>query len=343
MSEDRVLPSRRAFLGSTLAAAAAAGGLGPLLAACGGSSPAPGRRTAVTLQLDYLPLGRYAPYYYAVGQGLYDRRGLDVKIATSSGTGPALQQLVAGKAQLLFVDIPSMLDLMGKNPQPAMRSYAVLYAKAPETVFFFEGGSIKSPKDLEGKTIATSAGSTDYELFPLFAKANGIDTSTITWKVVTPSAKVSLLLQGQADATTTYIMGLPGVQAGAKPGQKVGHFTFGDYGVHVYGNGLITTDDYARANPGAVRAFVQASLEGYRQAFANPTAAVDTMAKSVPTLEKDQAVAEVGIVRDLAAQPQHPLGYQDPAVMKASYDAVVDVLGQKIAQPVTQYYTNEAI
>jgi NitT/TauT family transport system substrate-binding protein len=352
MRGDRALPTRRAFLRSALAAGAAAGGMGPLLSACGGSTPAPApsaspqKRTAITLQLDFLPLGRYAPYYHALDSGIYDKRGLDVTIATSSGTGPALQQLVAGKVQFLFADIPSMLDLMGRSPQPEMRSYAVLYAKAPATVFFFEGGSIRTPRDLEGKSIATSAGSTDYELFPLFAKANGIDIDTIKWKIVAPSAKVGMLLQGQVDATTTYIPGLPGVQAGARPGQTVGHFTFGDHGVHVYGNGLITTRDFASSHQEAVRAFVQASMEGYRQAFAHPEAAVDAMARSVPTLKKDQAVAEVKIVADLAmgpAQRQHGLGYQDPAVMKASYDAVVAVLHQPISRPVTELYTNAAL
>jgi NitT/TauT family transport system substrate-binding protein len=352
MSDFHAFHTRRAFIRSTLAAGLATSSLGSLLAACGGSaspSPAPTstpRRTAINLQLDFLPFGRYAPYYYAVDKGIYDKHNLDVTIATSTGTGPALQQLVAGKAQFLFVDIPSMLLLMGKSPTPLMQSYAVLYARAPETVFFFEGGPIKTPRDLEGKTIATSAGSTDYGLFPLFAKANGIDVNTIKWKVVAASAKVSMLLQGQVDATTTYVMGLPSVQAGVKPGQQVGYFTYGDHGVSVYGNGLVTTKDFANSNKDAARAFVQASIEGYRQAFAHPQAAAEAMASKVPDLKKDQAVEEVKIVQRLAtgaAEKQHGLGYQDRAAMQATYDAVVNVLQQPISRPVAEFYTNSAL
>jgi NitT/TauT family transport system substrate-binding protein len=342
-------PTRRGMLRTALAVGGA-GGLAALIDACGVQPrPAAARsatRTSVGLQLDFLPLGRYAPYYYGVEKGIYSSRGLDVTIQSSTGTGPALQQLVAGREQMLFVDIPSMLDLMGKDPSPQMRSYAVLYATAPETVFFYEGGSIRTPKDLEGKTIATSAGSTDYELFPLFAKANGVDMSTISWKTVSASTKVSLMLDGEVDATTTYIMGLPGAQAEAKSGRKVGHFTYGDYGVKVYGNGLITTADFARAHPQAVTAFVQASLQAYRETFARPQAAVAAMAKSVPTLNQAQAVAEVAIVKSLAmgpAQRTHGIGYQEPSVMRASYDAVVRTLKQPIAKPVTDYYTNSAI
>ncbi|HEX4213630.1 MAG TPA: ABC transporter substrate-binding protein [Candidatus Dormibacteraeota bacterium] len=342
-------PTRRGVLRTALAVGGA-GGLATLIDACGvqpkPASAKTATRTSIGLQLDFLPLGRYAPYYYGVEKGIYSKRGLDVTIASSTGTGPALQQLVAGRQQMLFVDIPSMLDLMGKDPKPRMRSYAVVYATAPETVFFYEGGSIRNPKDLEGKTIATSAGSTDFELFPLFAKANGIDMSTISWKTVSASTKLSLMLEGEVDATTTYVMGLPGAQAGAKSGKKVGHFTYGDYGVKVYGNGLITTTEFASAHPPAVSAFVQASLEAYRQAFAKPQAAVEAMAKSVPTLDQDQAMAEVAIVRSLAmgpAQRAHGLGYQDPTVMHTSYEAVVKTLKQPIGRPVTDYYTNSAI
>lgn len=338
--------SRRAFLWKGAVTCLALTGAGGLLEACGGSSsPAAARgarTTAISLQLDFLPLGRYAPYYYAKQQGFYGKHGLDVSIASSKGTGPALQEVVAGHLNFIFVDIPSMLDLMGKSPTPLMRSYAVLYAKAPETVFYFDGGSIKRPKDLEGKTVATSAGSTDFELFPLFAKANGIDMSKVNFKTVSADAKVGLFLQGQVDATTTYIMGLPGVQAGAH-GKKVGHFTYGDYGVEVYGNGLITTDKFAAANPQAVKGFVQASLQGYQAAFKDPHAAVAAMAKEVPTLKQDQAVQEIAIVQSLALQPaqrQHGLGYQDPAVMTKSYQAVENVLHQPISKPVTSFYSN---
>lgn len=341
-------PTRRRLLRGALAAGGVSG-LAALVDACGSQPQAAAKTagsTSIGLQLDFLPLGRYAPYYYAAETGIYSERGLDVTIAGSTGTGPALEQLVAGRQQMLFVDIPSMLDLMGRDPRPRMRSYAVLYATAPETVFFYEGGSIRKPKDLEGKTIATSAGSTDFELFPLFAKANGIDMATISWRTVSASTKLSLMLEGEVDAATTYVMGLPGAQAEAQSGRKVGHFTYGDHGVKVYGNGLVTTDAFASAHPSAVSTFVQASLEAYRRSFASPREAVAAMARSVPTLKQDQAVAELGIVKSLAigpAQRAHGLGYQDPVAMHASYEAVVRTLKQPISRPVTAYYTNSAL
>jgi NitT/TauT family transport system substrate-binding protein len=298
----------------------------------------------VNLQLDFLPFGRYAPYYLAVADGSYKARDLDVSIATGTGTGPALQQLIAGRAQIAFVDIASMLVLMGQNPNPVLKSHAVIYAKAPETVFFFEGGPIERPKDLEGKRIATSAGSTDYEIFPLFAAAQGIDPSKIEWVVVDPSAKVGLFLSGKVDATTTFVLGLPDVQAAAKPGQRVGHFTYGDYGVNVYGNGIVTTASFAASRPDIVANFVEVTLRAYEKAFKDPTAAVDAMRKDVPTLKPAVAAQEIKIVQRLAYRPEqraHGLGYQAPSGMQSTYDAVErTILKHKIAKPVTDFYDN---
>ncbi|HVA37314.1 MAG TPA: ABC transporter substrate-binding protein [Candidatus Dormibacteraeota bacterium] len=331
--------SRRAFLAAGLGATAAV--LTQPLAARAANASVP-----VRIQLDFLPFGRYAPYYLALEEGYYAKRGVDVSIAPGSGTGPALQQLIAGRAQVSFVDIPSMMVLMGRGVKPKMRSYAVFYAKAPETVFYFEGGAIKSPKDLEGKTIATSAGSTDFELFPLFAAAQGIDASKITWVTVDPSAKVGLFLQGKVDATTTYVLGLPGVQAKAGA-RKVGHFTYGEYGVDAYGNGLVVTDDFAAAHPDAVRGVVQATIEGYKGAFKDPARAAAAMKKHVPTLDLEQAAAEVKIVQELAygaAQKAHGLGYQDAAGMTSSLQAVEKyVLKAAVSSPVADFYSNAYI
>ncbi|MDE2572455.1 MAG: ABC transporter substrate-binding protein [bacterium] len=329
-------PTRRHLLAAGLGTAAALAFSRPLGVRAANT-------TGITLQLDFLPFGRYAPYYLAAAQGLYAKRGLEVTITSGSGTGPALQQLLGGRAQVCFVDIPSMLLLMGRGTKPRMRSYGVLYAKAPETVFFFEGGGISTPKDLEGKTIATSAGSTDFELFPLFAAAQGIDASSIKWVTVDPSAKVGLFLQGKVDATTTYVLGLPGVQAKAG-GRKVGHFTYGEHGVSVYGNGLIATDDFASAHPDALRAFVQATLEGYKAAFKEPAKAAAAMKAHVPTLDVALAAAEVKIVEDLAYGPDqhaHGLGYQSPQAMSANLAAVEKyLLKSTISDPVTDFYTN---
>ncbi len=351
---------RRTFL-KGLGALGVGGVASGLLAACGGNGggsttsngSAPANTggggggaglTKIDFQLDFLPLGRYAPYYYAIKQGFYRDAGFDVTLHHTTSTAAAIQQLAAGKAQIGLNSLPSLFKLAAQDPTAHMRSYAVIYAKATETIFFFKDGPIRTPKDLEGKTIATSAGSNEYNNFPAFAAATGIDASKVKWKVVDPNAKTGLLLQGAVPATSTNYLGLAGLQAGAKPGQQIGTFLYGDYGVKEYGTCVITTNAWADANKDKIKPFVEATLKGFTEAFKNPEAAAAAMVEKVPTLKQSTAVAEIKLLPLLVMGPEqqaHGIGYQDPATVKANYDEAVTLVKKSVPGSYTDYFSND--
>ena len=59
---------------------------------------------------------------------------------------------------------------------------------------------IKTPKDLEGKKLAITAGDALTQLFPAFAGFNKLDTSKITLVQIDPAGKVVALLEKRVDA-----------------------------------------------------------------------------------------------------------------------------------------------
>ena len=237
-----------------------------------------------------------------------------------------------------------MLQLQGRNPEPRMRSLGVIYAKEPMACFYRMDRNIRQPKDLEGKTIADGAGSVGHTLFPIFAHANGIDATKVNWKFASAAAKVGLMLQGEVDAVMTYILSLPGIEKNLRGNDRVGTFLYGDYGVDVYGDGILTTETFLTAQPEAARAFTRASVRAMQEMFENPKAAVDAMAKEVLTLDREIAMREIAIVKDLAFQKgQTRLGFHEPQRMASSYSAIVNTLGQPIARPVTDFYTNDLL
>jgi NitT/TauT family transport system substrate-binding protein len=298
----------------------------------------------IDVALGFLGMGRHAGYYVALAKGYYADVGLDVALKPSTGNAISFQEMAVGRVQFTNSDIPTMMQIQGKNPGPWMKSVAVFYEKAPMTCFFFEGQGIKTPKDLEGRTIADSPGSTATSLFPIFAKANNIDASKVKWKIASSSAKVGLLLQGQVDAVMLFLIGKPAIMRNLQPQQKLGYFNYGDYGVNIYGDGLIATEKYLRESPDEARAFLRATMHGYTDAFANPAEAAAIMGKTVVELNKDDAVQEIEILKQSAIGPyqkEHGLGFQEPAKIKASYDTVVQDLGQPIARPYTDLFTND--
>ena len=59
---------------------------------------------------------------------------------------------------------------------------------------------IETPKDLEGKKLAVTAGDPLTQLFPAFAGFNKLDTSKITLVQVDPAGKVVAVLEKRVDA-----------------------------------------------------------------------------------------------------------------------------------------------
>lgn len=329
---DRSKMSRRSVL---------AGGLATMVPSLA-KSAAP--LTKVTLSILFIPRGDFSPYYLARERGYYRDAGIDLTIKHVLGNAFAFQMLSAGTADFAHADIVQMLQLQGKTAEPQMRSVAIVCDQNPLSLFFLSGRGISRPEDLEGRTIVDSPGSTTPALIRLFAKANGLDASKISWKNAAASAKTALMLQGQADAVSIYQPAFPSAAAKVPAGQTLKSFNFGERGVDIYGDGLISTEGYLRERPEIARSFVQASMRGYRDAFADPAAAVDALLKSSPELDRGNGIKEMEIMRDSNSGPiptTRGLGFHDAYKMEATYRAVTEVLEQPMARPVTDFYTND--
>src|ERR1044071_4583439 len=70
--------------------------LGPFVFPAGPANAQSAQLRPVTLSLDFIVLGRFAPWYVAVAKNYYRDAGLDVKIVPSQGTAQSVQALEAG-------------------------------------------------------------------------------------------------------------------------------------------------------------------------------------------------------------------------------------------------------
>ena len=59
--------------------------------------------------LDFISLGRHAPWYVALGKGYFKDEGLNVTIMPSKGTADAIRTVATGGAEIGFIDIPSLV------------------------------------------------------------------------------------------------------------------------------------------------------------------------------------------------------------------------------------------
>jgi hypothetical protein len=87
-------------------------------------------------------------------------------------------------------------------------------------------------------------------------------------------------------------------------------------------------------------------MEAYLRTFAEPEAAVAAMQAQVPELDTAVALAEIALLPSIMqgeAQVEHGLGWHEEAKVAATYDVVVNVLGQPVSVPYTDLYTNDLL
>jgi NitT/TauT family transport system substrate-binding protein len=313
----------RSIASGVCAAALAAGGPGT-----GAAQPAAPAK--VVLSLDFIPLGRHAPWYAALAEGYFAQEGLDVSIIPSQGTAQTIQAVEAGTANIAFVDVPSVVIARANGSK--LKMVAVNYEKAPYAIFSLStGANVTQPKQLEGLNLGSGAGSFTPKIIQGFMAQHGLDPAKLTISNVAPPARATTLLSGQIPAIEFFVMAKPGLEAGAKGANaELRTLLLADHGLDLYSNGIAVTDDFLAKNPDVVKRFVRAALKGWKFTLDNPDKAAADQIKSIATLKPDAIVAEIKIVADLAVTPdtkKNGLGWFDPAKMKSNVDFVAKYVG----------------
>jgi NitT/TauT family transport system substrate-binding protein len=275
---------------------------------------------SVSLITDFGYNGRHAYFFVALDKGYYKEAGLEVKILRGQGSVDAIRQVGAGNANFGFADAGSLVLARG-NDQIPVKLVASVYARPPQAIFCREDAGIKVPKDLEGHSIANPAGGSIPDLFPVYAKAAGIDAAKVKWVVASSDSLPTLLAANRVPCVGQFIVGEPLLRARAAPANLV-RFAYGDVGLNYYGNGLITKESTITGSPDLVRRFVNATIKGMKDAFARPQEAGAIMHKYHPQVDPAIAQGETERVAELARVEGRPLGVIDPARIDATLAVV---------------------
>jgi ABC-type nitrate/sulfonate/bicarbonate transport system substrate-binding protein len=324
MSIQRRLSRRRLL---TAAGAGIAGGLtAPRLVFAQNKHP-------IKFTLPWVAEGATLYTYVAKGMGLWDKHGLDVDIARGSGSIASAQAIGDGKFDF-GLSTPSIAILQAIKGLPIV-SLACCAYDATMGVCVMNDGPVKTPKDLEGRTIASVVSSADYPFFAPFAAKTGIDTSKITRLQVDNKVRDRLLPEGKVDAITGFASSAMPVYAAT--GVKAHFMLYSDYGIVNYGTTIMTQPQRAADEAELCAAFIDGCLEALKATMLDPDEALNVFMKQVPELAlvphaRDQARVGEGIMIYTVARDTvkaNGLGYIEPK----DYEAITDVVMQYLANP----------
>ena len=201
---------------------------------------------------------------------------------------------------------------------------------------------IRTPKDLEGRKLAITAGDALTQLFPAFAGFNKLDTGKITLVQIDPAGKVVALLEKRVDAI---LGGLDDQfflvkQKGFNPAGM----GFAKNGINTVGLTILTQDATIAAKPDLVRRFVAATQKSWAAAKADPDAAIAALMKAKQGLEfdlqKNQLVADLPNLASTATEGK-PIGWGALSDWEATEKLLKQYGNLETDKPATAFFTND--
>jgi NitT/TauT family transport system substrate-binding protein len=243
-------------------------------------------QTALPFALDWKFEGPAAPYFLSIDNGHFSDVGLDVEITEGNGSLDAIPKVATGAFPVGFADINSLMRFLDQNPGAPVTAVMMIYDKPPFAVVGRKSLGVESPADLTGKTLGAPPPDGAWAQFPIFAAENGLDMAQITVEPVGFPVREPMLADGQVQAITgfSFTSSLNTERLGV-PADDITVMLMADHGVALYGNAIIVNTDWAEANPELLTGFLGAVAEGWKDAIANPEAAVAALVARNPAAD----------------------------------------------------------
>ncbi|HVH77458.1 MAG TPA: ABC transporter substrate-binding protein [Stellaceae bacterium] len=304
--------------------------------------------TSVKLTLPWLPLGTYTYPFVAKQIGAWKKRGLEVTIDRGFGSGKVCLPLDQGRYDFGLIDMAVMMNCAGKGLD--LVAVAGVWPRSPIGIFSLQEYGIAKPKDLEGQTVAFDVGSGDFQLWPAFVKATGIDDAKVQKVTMDASALIKSLVSKQVKAEGNFFGSIaPSIWA---QGMKLNSILYEDYGVKMFSIVLAAKRSTVEKKPELCRAFIDGMLEGIKYSYLNPEKSVDLHIASLKEFQGGPPATrkviefgqDVGTALGIAPSVEkHGLGWMDPALVAATRKTVETYMGAKGLPPADKLFTNRFV
>jgi NitT/TauT family transport system substrate-binding protein len=160
------------------------------------SSPEP-----LTIAVPSIP--RFTLVHLAQANGYFKDEGLVVTLQLHRFGKPALESLLAGKADLATcADTPLVFATLQGHPLSVLASIAT--STRNNAVVALSAAGVSSPADLPGKRIGVTPGTSGDFFLDTFLLRHGLDRKQVRFSDLKPEEMAAALEQGEVDAVATW-------------------------------------------------------------------------------------------------------------------------------------------
>jgi NitT/TauT family transport system substrate-binding protein len=235
---------------------------------------APSPLTKASFITQWVPQAQFAGYYVALAKGFYRQQGLELQIIDGGPERSSAAWLRRGRADFSSLWLVSALRLCDQGcevvnlAQLVQQSALMLVARKKNRIFRLS--------DLQGRRVGLWGPPFDVQARLLF-RQQGIDIIAIP-----QSFSINLFLRDGVAATSAmwYNEYHRIINSGIDP-DELTTFRFADYGFNYPEDGIYVLKSFWRDHPDTCRAFVTATLKGWRAAFAEPEKTLDLVMQRI--------------------------------------------------------------
>lgn len=284
-------------------------------------------RDQIIVQLKWVHQAQFAGHYLADKKGFYARKNIDITLIPG---GPKITHekrvadLVTGKSHFAIVGGVELLKARSKGiPVVAI---AVIFRKNPYVYVTLKNSGITTPQNFVGKKIMVpDDGKPQHDLL---SRKLGLAETDI--ELIPYIRDLKPLTSGQIDAHMLYRTGF--ALAFEEQGIEVNYIWVDDYGLRLYADTIVTTEQIIQQNPKMVENFLRATLEGWRYTIENQDEAVDITLKYDATLTKSRQVRMMESQTPLVHIGESPIGWMEKSVWEGMLETlnIKPLSGEKI-------------
>ncbi|MEO6032392.1 MAG: ABC transporter substrate-binding protein [Burkholderiaceae bacterium] len=296
----------------------------------------------VNVRFSWKLKGEYAPMYVAQEKGYYAREGLTVRLGEGAGAPAALGALLQGQEDAVL--LPGVFALTAISKGMPIKLIALYHPKTPVALISWPDNAVRTPKDLEGKSIATAIGETGTTYLDSFCKANGVDCGKVKRVQVNAQSRVPQFIQRKVDVVSVYQTNdLPILEE--TQGTKFIVLEMDKNGLAIPGMALVSSDAVIAKKPQTLSKLLKAVGDGVVEMKKDSSEAAKMMMKNWSGHPSASAVtAQVKATADaIPATPGHPVGWIDEKVVGDAL-AMLKATGEIDApKPTATYFTNSLL
>ncbi|MBD3884989.1 ABC transporter substrate-binding protein [Phormidium tenue FACHB-886] len=286
----------------------------------------------LTMQLDWKFNVQFAGLLLADYLGLYQQKGLNVTL--NPWQSDMVVPEVVSEAPLTIGCSEQNLILEAQAKGAPLKAIATMFQSSPYALMALPDSGITTLRDLIGKRVGIHLDGV--KVMELVKGVNGLQPEDIEIVEIPYENKLERLISGEFAALQCYAVDEP-IAFAQKVGKEATLMPMDQYGYKAYAQVFFTTDRLLNQQPEQIKAFLEASFEGWQRAFADVSGTAEIIAKryaeagskytNVEYQQQSLELVKQYVMRGIAAEQ---LGVISPAQWQQAADMMVqyDIIGQ---------------